>query len=94
MTHLTRHRIVKDLEKTFQTAFAQGSYAAALRAKELQAKILGYFVLHDMVLTIPFQEMSNEQVCALIQELEGLVAESNSKMRSGNVCLPLAHSVE
>ena len=80
MAHLTRSQIIKDLEEAFQAALAHESHAAALKAKELQAKILGYFVLHDKVLTIPFKEMSNEQVRALIQELEGLVAESNSKM--------------
>ena len=42
---LTKDQILKDMESIYQKAFGDGQWRVALRAKELQGKILGFFMV-------------------------------------------------
>lgn len=67
---VTREQILKESEEIYQGAMNEGKWALALRAKELQAKILGLFKVPRLPEVVRIQDMTEEQLQEFVTRLE------------------------
>ena len=72
-----KERMVCDLESIFEKAMAAENFTVALKAKELLAKVHGFFDRGaSMASPKPLKEWSQKELEALVAELESEPADS------------------
>jgi len=64
-----REKFIEDLERTFQAALEGGNFPAAVKAKELQAKKLGFFD-NEATKKISLKDLNAQDLQSLLTEIE------------------------
>ena len=67
---LTKDQILTDLQTIYQLALDEGKWFVALRAKELQGKILGLFEKQRLPEVTHIADMTEDQLHAFVDRLE------------------------
>src|SRR5690606_18773014 len=64
-----REKFIEDLERTFQAALEGGNFPAAVKAKELQAKKLGFFD-NEVTKKVSLKDLKAQDLRRLLTEIE------------------------
>lgn len=67
---ITRDQILRDMETLYQLALDDGKWLVALRAKELQGKVIGLFKRQRLPDILHIADMTEEQLSEFIERLE------------------------
>lgn len=67
---LTKDQILADIQTIYQLALENGNWHAALRAKEMQGKILGLFEKQRLPEVTRIADMTEEQLREFMERLE------------------------
>ena len=78
-----RKKLINDLEAAFKGALAAENYSAAIKAKELLGKELGFFK-GDAKAKLSLASLSNEDIENLLAEIEEHAAEYKDEINAIN----------
>ena len=68
-----KQAFLKALEEIYQAAFKAQNYAVAIKAKELEGKAIGFFNPEKEQTPFSWQDLSEEQLEALLKEAQALL---------------------
>jgi hypothetical protein len=67
---LNKNQILSDIETIYQSAINDGKWLIALRAKELQGKIIGIFKKRELPEILQISDMTEEELREFVERLE------------------------
>lgn len=67
---LNKDKILSELEELYQCAINESNWLVALRAKELQGKIMGVFKKRQLPEIIRISDMTEEELLEFLERLE------------------------